>query len=126
MSFANERTSIESRLNSNWTTTTIQWENVDFDTPNNAPWVRLSILNGDSDYRAIDSKKVHLGLIVIQLFTPINTGTATAKGYVDALAAIFDDQSFDDAVCGVASMANVGTSDIWYQINITIPYRRDA
>ena len=67
MSFANERTSIESRLNSNWTTTTIEWENVDFDTPNNA-----------------------------------------------------------DVVCGVASMANVGTSDIWYQINITIPYRRDA
>jgi len=126
MSFASERTSIESRPNANWTTTTIDWENVDFNTPNNASWVRLSILNGESGYRAMESKKIHLGIIAVQLFTPINTGTAIARGYVDTLAAIFDDQSFDDVVCGVASIANIGTSDIWHQINITIPYRRDA
>ena len=126
MSFASERSSIEARLNSNWSTTTIDWENVDFNTPNNASWVRLSILNGDSDYRAMDSKKVHIGIISVQVFTPINTGTATAGGYADTLAAIFDDRSFDDVRCGVASIASVGNSDIWYQINITIPYRRDT
>jgi len=86
----------------------------------------MSILNGSSDYRAINHKKINLGLIVIQVFTPINTGTVTARSYADTLAAIFDDQSFDDVVCGVASIANIGTSDIWYQMNITIPYRRDS
>ena len=126
MSFANERTSIEARLNANWTTTTINWENVDFDTPNNASWIRLSIINGASDYRVLEAKKQHLGMIAIQVFTPVNTGTATVRGYCDTLAAIFDDQTFDDVVCGVASIANVGASDVWYQINISIPYRRDT
>jgi len=36
MSFASERTNIEGRFNTNWTTTTIAWGNADFDTPNNA------------------------------------------------------------------------------------------
>ena len=126
MSFANERSSIEARLSANWTTTAVNYSNVDFDTPNNSPWVRLSILNGQSDYRAINSKKIHLGLISIQVFTPVNTGTASIREYADTLASIFDDQSFDDVVCGVASIASVGSSDVWYQVNITIPYRRDA
>jgi hypothetical protein len=126
MSFANERASIEARLNANWSTTTIDWENVDFNTPNNASWIRLSIINGTSDYRVLEAKKQHLGMIAIQVFTPINTGTSTIRGYCDTLAAIFDDQSFDDLVCGVASISNVGGSDVWYQINITIPYRRDT
>ena len=126
MSFASERTSIESRLSTNWTTTTIDYQNVDFNTPNNSSWIRLSILNGQSDYRAIDSKKRHLGLISIQAFAPVNTGTASIRGYADSLAAIFDNQSFDDVVCGVASIASVGSSDVWYQVNITIPYWRDA
>ena len=126
MSFANERASIEARLNANWSTTTIDWENVDFNTPNNASWIRLSIINGASDYRVLEAKKQHLGMIAIQVFTPINTGTSTIRGYCDTLAAIFDDKSFDDLVCGVASISNVGGSDVWYQINITIPYRRDT
>jgi hypothetical protein len=126
MSWADERASIEARLSDNWSTTTIDWENVDFNTPNNAAWIRLSIINGASDYRVIQAKKQHLGMIAIQVFTPINTGTALARSYCDTLAAIFDDQNFDDVVCGVASITNVGASDVWYQTNVSIPYRRDT
>jgi hypothetical protein len=125
MSFVNERAYIEARLSANWATTPIDWENVDFDTPNNSPWIRLSVLNGESDRRNINSGKRHLGLVVIQIFVPINTGTNTIRGYADTLAAVFEDQDFDDVECGIASIAIIGNSDVWYQVNVTIPYRRN-
>jgi len=125
MSFAAERTSIEARLSSNWTTTTIAWGNVDFDPPDNAAWVRLSILNGESSYRVLEEKKRHIGVIAIQIFVPKNQGTATARSYADTLAGIFEDQIFDDVICRAASLATVGQSSEWQQLNLTIPYWRD-
>jgi len=125
MSFASERTNIEGRFNTNWTTTTIAWGNADFDTPNNASWVRFNILNGNSAYRAINGLKRHTGVINIQIFAPVNSGTHTIRGYADTIAAIFDGQSFNDVVCDVASIETIGADDRWHQINVNIPYWRD-
>mgnify|MGYP003149286864 CR=1 FL=1 len=126
MSFASERTNIEGRFNSNWTTTTIAWGNVDFDTPNDTSWVRFNILNGESGYRGINNLKRNTGIINIQIFVPIKTGTATLRGYADTIAGIFDGTSFNDVVCDVASIATVGTDDKWHQMNVNIPYWRDS
>ena len=125
MSFASERTNIESRFNTNWTTTTIAWGNADFDTPNNASWVRFNILNGNSSYRAINGLKRHNGIINIQIFAPVNSGTHTIRGYADTIGAIFDGQSFNDVVCDVASIQTIGTDDKFHQINVNVPYWRD-
>jgi hypothetical protein len=126
MSFASERTNIEGRFNTNWTTTTIAWGNADFDTPNNAEWVRFNILNGTSGYRAINGLKRHTGIINIQIFAPANSGTHTIRGYADTIATIFDGVSFNDVVCDVASIETVGTDDKFHQINVNVPYWRDS
>ena len=126
MSFASERTNIEGRFNTNWTTTTIAWGNTDFDMPNNAAWVRFNILNGNTSYRAINGLKRHTGIINIQIFGPINSGTHTIREYSDTIAAIFDGQSFNDVVCDVASIQTIGTDDKFHQVNVNIPYWRDV
>ena len=125
MSFANERQAIESRLTDTWTATSISYDNVPFDQPNDAAWIRLNIINGTSNYRAINSKKRHVGVIIIQCFAPINTGTSLLRGYADDLIAIFEDQIFNGIVCRVGSIATATPSDTMYQINVTIPYWRD-
>ena len=125
MPFASERQAIESQLTDNWTTTTIAYENVAFTPPNASEWIKLNILNGASGYRAIDSKERHRGAIVIQCFAPINTGTNTLRAHADALISIFQHQTFNNIVCGLASVAAAQPSDTAYQINVTIPYWRD-
>jgi len=125
MSWASERASIEGRLSANWATTTIAYDNVDFDPPDNAAWIRLNILNGDSGYRALEGKKRHAGVIILQLFAPKNQGSNTLRGYADTLAGVFEDTSFNDVVCRNASITNVGFNQEWYQLNVSIPYWRD-
>ncbi len=125
MSFLSERVSLEGRFNSNWSTTTIDWGNADFDPPNDAAWVRFSILNGASQYRAFNKKRTHTGIISVQIFSPATTGTHLMRGYADTIAAIFDGKEFDDIACASASIETIGTDGIWHQINVNIAYRRE-
>jgi len=125
MSFVNERLAIENRLEEYWNITPIAWANVDFDVPNNNDWIKLSILNGKSSYRAINYKKRHTGVISIQVFTPVNTGANKVREYSDTIASIFDSKKFNGVVCDVASIATIGADDRFYQVNVTIPYWRD-
>ena len=125
MSFNNERLAIEDRFEEHWKDTSIAWPNVAFDMPNNEDWVKITILNGSSSYRAINNSKRHTGIIVVQLFTPIDSGTSIIRKHADTVVSIFDGKQFSDVVCDVASIETVGTNDIWHQVNVTIPYWRD-
>jgi len=125
MSFVNERLALENHFKEYWKDTPIAWENIAFEKPNDSAWVRLNILNGSSNYRAINGLKRHLGLIVVQVFVPRNTGTSKAREYADTVSQIFDSKKFSDVVCDVASIETIGTGDVWHQINVTIPYWRD-
>jgi hypothetical protein len=125
MSFASERVDIETRFKLTWTGTPIAWENVAFNAPNNSAWVKLSVLNGNSKYRIIGGLKRHSGLIVVQVFVPIDTGTSGARAFADSVISIFGDEKFSDVVCDAGSIETIGTGDLWHQINVTIPYWRD-
>lgn len=124
--FALERKNIENRFSLEWTITPIAFENVPFNPPTDSDWVRLSIQNGDSGYRAIERKKRHTGNISVQIFTPINKGTATGKEYADIVINIFSDQQFNDIVTNVSSIITIDDDKAWYQTNVITPYYRDS
>ena len=126
MSFANERAEIENRLEANWLDTVIDYDNVAFDQPNNSPWIRLTILNGATVYRALQYKKRYNGIINVQIFVPIKSGTSIARQYADTVCSIFDSAKFDSVYCDVASVTIVGADAKWYQINVDTPYWRDS
>jgi hypothetical protein len=126
MSFENERTEIENRLQANWIDTPVSWENITFNEPNNSPWVRLNILNGATEYRAINYKKRYNGIINVQIFVPIKTGTTVARQYSDIICSLFDSVIFDTVVCDTSSVTIVGSDAKWYQINVDTPYWRDS
>lgn len=124
MSWSTEREDIEGRLDTNWSTTPIAFQNVDFDPPDNSEWVRLSILNGETVYNTLGGGLEHLGVIMMQIFSPKNIGTATVRGYADTLAGIFENAEFNDVICRAASIDNIGVVNDWYQVNVNIPYYR--
>ena len=126
MSFEALRDSIEARFDTNWATTPVAYENVDF-TPPDGPWVRLTIIIGQGQTAGIDGTNPTVrdtGLISIQLFVPAGTGTKLADGYIDSLVAIYEHTRFDGILAYTASPVPLGVTDGWHQTNITIPFRR--
>ena len=126
MPFADERTEIENHLEKYWLDTPINWDNIAFNQPNNSPWIRLNILNGATEYRALQYKKRYNGIINIQIFVPIKTGTSVARSYADDVCSMFDSVTFDSVECDVSSVTIVGADTKWYQINVDTPYWRDS
>ena len=126
MSFEAERTIIENRLETLWLDTPVSYDNITFNEPNNKAWIRLNILNGATEYRALQYKKRYNGIINVQIFVPVKSGTAIARKYADAVCSIFDSTFFDTVYCDVASVTIVGADAKWYQINVDTPYWRDS
>ena len=126
MSFADERIEIQNRMELFWMQTPISWENIAFNEPNNKPWVRLTIFNGTTEYRALQYKKRYNGIINVQIFCPIKSGTDLARQYADSICSIFDSVVFESVSCDVASVTIVGADAKWYQINVDTPYWRDS
>jgi hypothetical protein len=126
VSFETERTEIENHLEKYWLNTPVHWDNIAFNQPNNKPWIRLNILNGATEYRALQYKKRYNGIINVQIFVPIKSGTNIARGYADDVCSIFDSTFFDTVYCDVSSVTIVGADAKWYQINVDTPYWRDS
>ena len=126
MSYAQERTDIESRLSTNWSTTPIKWDGVAFTPTPGTPWIRCSILPGDVEALEFgrDTTKEHMGIIDIGIFVQKETGTVLARTYADTLSALLDMGAFGTIDCDEASVQNLGVDGDWYQLNITIPFSR--
>jgi hypothetical protein len=126
MSFVQERVDIESRLNMGWFTTEIAWDNVPYIPTPGTAWIRCTILPGDVNALEFgrDTTKEFSGIIDIGVFVPRETGSATAREYVDTLSALFDMQAFGTIDCDEASIHNLGVEEDWYHLSITIPFKR--
>lgn len=126
MSYAQERADIEARLGTNWTTTSIAWDNVSFIPTTGTAWIRCSILPGSCEALEFgrDTTKEYLGIIDIGIFVPVDTGNNTIRGYADTLAAIFDMVEFGTVDCNEAKAQNLGIEDGWYHWAVTIPFAR--
>jgi len=126
MSWAQERADIEARLNTNWSTTSIAFDNVAFIPTPGTAWIRCSILPGNCEALEFgrDTDKQYFGIISIGIFTPQDTGNNVARGYADTIAAIFDMQVFGTIDCDEAYVQNLGVNDGWFNLVVTIPYSR--
>lgn len=131
MGWASERKAIESRFNTNWTTTPIKFEGAPFQETRSA-YVALFIRNGDRSQITLGGNPTirSMSLVIVQIFIPQDQGSALAKTYADSIAAIFDRVQFttDDGnliSCQAASAEAVGQAEGWFQFNVTVPYTRD-
>lgn len=130
MSFATARRDIEKRMDANWATTVIAWDNVDFQPPRDDYWVRFSIAENNTDRKNIGATGTfrHFGMIFIQIYAPKNQGTNVVRGHADSIASIFRDARFNGIVCQEAEVTNVGLVDShpYYQVNLSIPFYWDG
>ena len=126
MSFVQERQDIETELNTNWTTTSIAWDNEPFIPTSGTAWIRCTILPGDAASLSFgrDTALEYAGIIDVGIFIPKETGNNTMRSYADTLAAIFNMKKIGTVDCNEAFVQNLGEDNGWYHWSVTIPFLR--
>jgi len=128
MSFATVRRDIEKRFDTNWATTVVKWDNVDFTPPKGNYWVDFSIRDGATNRKNIGAQGTfrHFGFISAQIYAPKGTGTQTIREHADSIASIFRDVKFNGITCQEAEVVNVGEQGPYYQMNLIVPFYWDG
>jgi hypothetical protein len=133
MSFADERTAIESRLQAGFSTYPVKYDNTDFKPPRNSPWVSLIILNGSALNASIGTTRRvqrHSGIIQLDVYTPEASGTKDARTIADELDTLFNNVQFSSGNSGTITtyapfLTNLGIDEGWYHTVLSVGYQRD-
>jgi hypothetical protein len=121
-----ETIAIEDRFATNFTICSVKYANVKFDPTPGQAWADINIVIADS-MRAEVGGGLHrnIGIISVNIYEPVNTGTAAGKKKADLAAAVYRGQKFSGITCRSPKIVQVGEIDEWYVINMSVPFYRD-
>lgn len=123
MSLATVRQSIETHLSTNFTSYPIKYENIPFDAPDNTSWIACHIKRNILPTPELDSSYEVVGMLILQVFTPLNSGMVVSNTIIDSLAVLYNNQyNISNLWFGDADIDDVGKSDVWYQVNLSVPF----
>jgi hypothetical protein len=124
--FSDASSIIEKRLDDNWTTTPIQYDNVRYTPTVGTAFIRLQVEWATANVISIGGRIKTEGYVLLSIFTPAGIGSDTALGYADTLAALFN-MYHEGALKLLAAVINrVGSQKEWYQVNVLIPFHYDS
>ncbi len=96
-----------------------------FEPPESELWAKITVKNAGSFIAEIGSKPTTrtTGIIFIQLFAPLNTGTDALSQMADKWAEHMQFHKKDDLELREASIIDVSTyGELYYQYNVNISY----
>lgn len=121
------RQQIMGELTTNWgSTTPIAVPNYNFTPDPNVAFIRPTVRMADSEAMEIGPTGLGMrhGVLFIQIFVPVNTGTATALGYADTIEGYFDWTVLNNNIIFErAATKEIGPDENFYQVNVTVPFR---
>ena len=125
MSLATTRLSIETKFLADWAvaqpTIPVAVENMPFSPPEEAHWIRLSIQPLNNLHNGLNECRELIGMVAVQVYSPVRQGTATQDELVDSAQAILtgahNDIAYEDA-----DIAPLGEVEGWYQCNIFVGF----
>lgn len=92
-------------------------------------WARMTINPTPSERIEMGTPGRHRnpGLIIIQSFVPLQSGTKALYGFADTITTAFRSTFRDGIIYHRVDVADVAReSEGWYQLNIQIPYSFDS
>lgn len=89
-------------------------------------WVRLTVRNTFSQQETLGPpggrKYERRGDIHIQIFVPVDRGTADADTLAMAARAVYEGAKFGGIACYAGLPKEVGPDGRWFQVNVVIPF----
>ncbi|MRT52075.1 MULTISPECIES: phage tail terminator-like protein [Enterobacteriaceae] len=96
-----------------------------FDPSGRSIWARLANISGQAGATEIGAGPVvhRTGVLIIQLFVPVGSGTLLTTQTADKLTELFEFQDDGKLSYFAVSAVPAGETDGWSQLNLQIPYR---
>ena len=130
MTFNEVQTIIFSRVNTSikvGMSIPVQYPNVVFDKPISGTYCAITILTAETQAMAIGGKRTRLsGILVIQIFSLIGIGDATALSLCDDIISLFTQETVSGVRFQTPFAKEIGRSEEWYQVNVQCPFFADA
>lgn len=138
MGYAAAHNAIRTRFNTQWTAGSysavpVAWANAEFDPPSEDEWVRVTIVDAAAfkvsfgGFIGAGDNYRHPGVVVVNIFVPLNVGDGLALAMADEIASIF--RAWQDATTRTRFftpyVTRVGVDGNWFQVNVTCPFDRD-
>lgn len=107
------------------------FDNTAFAQPTTGPWVELTISAGESSAATVGSGGLirNTGIINVQVFTDVLTGSVEAYNIADTATDIFRNQTFSGINCLATTLERVGVvlkgNKEVFQLQINTPYKHD-
>lgn len=114
-----------------WTRTVVAWPNKTFAMPANTgtldqkSWIRPVVKLAGVDELEVGRTglSVRSGVLMVQVFTPLDSGAAQGNGLAAAIEAIFRRASIGGIDFGEPSTAEIGDDGQgWYMHTVTAPF----
>lgn len=106
-----------------------QYDNHNMEPPDDQLWVRLTIVPGDSSQVSIggdsNNRYRNVGVMIAQIFLPIGHGDQEAYQLADKIKTAFNSKSDSGVVFKTTSIARVGKTNSWWQLNVKCPFYAD-
>lgn len=129
MSHAAAASSIRSRLNAQWNTTSIAWPNQDFSPTVGTAYVRPTIRFNSAGQFTLgpDGIKRVSGALEVEVFVPSNSPTGTAWTYADTIGALFQRKTISDVRFWDynAEVAELPEGEPWFRLMVEVPFYYD-
>jgi hypothetical protein len=101
------------------------FDNRDFDAPNE-DWCRVTVRNQESNQetlgRVTNRRYLRRGVLFVQIFTLVGTGTLLSDGHVQRVREIFEGVSFDGLRFFDAVHREIGQDGKFYQANVVCAF----
>ena len=119
---------IEDRFVTGWSYSDIAFENVQFKPQDETYWVRLAVQMLSNEYNGLMECRELLGMVSVQIYSPLRNGTKTQEEFTDSVIQIFtgshDGIAYQDAtmVSVGESLTDAGKGMGWYQHNVLVGF----
>lgn len=122
---------VEVKFATDYTATPVRFRNVPFKQPPAGEWIAPSVIPGDGVQASLGDSKLErqLGVLMVQVFTPKNSGDRRAKALADLVAALFRYKTIADSGVNVIfrapAVGDVGERIDSYQVNVNVPFQAE-